>query len=260
MELNTRGSLSFDLVADVYDETRGGGGRVERFAERLVKLVPDEGLVLDVGAGTGMLTAAVARRRGHVVGIDIAARMLALAATRLPGRVVRGDAARLPFRDATFTAAYAVWVLQHVGDPKSVMAEARRVLTSDGRFIVMTTNRSSRHDDFSELVDPVLERLRPGRTMRDDPAILTRLAAEAGLRMDQLDWVTDEFMGNSPAEQADLMESKSTSVLWELSSEEWEEEIVPLLTRLRNLPEPERPRPARAENAVVVFAKTTHSL
>lgn len=240
----------------MYDETRGGGGRVERFAERLVNVLPDEGLVLDIGAGTGSLSAAVARRRGHVVGIDIAARMLALAATRLPGRVVRGDAARLPFRDATFAAAYAVWVLQHVEDPTSVMAEARRVLTSDGRFIVMTTNRSSRHDDISELVDPVMERLRPGRIMRDDPANLTRLAAEAGLRVEQLDWVADEFMGNSPAEQADLMELKSTSVLWELSPEEWEKAIVPLLARLRSLPDPQRARPARAENAVVVFAKT----
>lgn len=253
-------SLSFDRVAPVYDQTRGGGGRVERFAERLLTYLPPDGLVLDIGAGTGTLTAAVAERRAHVVGIDIAARMLALAAARHSGRLVRGDAGRLPFQDGTFSGAYAVWVLQHVEDPTAVMFEARRVLSSNGRFIIMTTNRFTRHDDISELVDPVLEQLRPGRAKRDDPTNLRRLANEAGLRLELLDWVTDEFVGNSPIEEADRMESKSTSVLWELNAEEWAEAIVPLLARLRRLPEPQRPRQVRAENAVVVFVKATRAL
>jgi SAM-dependent methyltransferase len=248
-------SLSFDRVADVYDGTRGGADRVARFAERLVTHLPPDGLVLDIGAGTGLLTAAVNERRGHVFGVDIAARMLALAATRLPDRLVRGDAARLPFQDDTFAAAYSVWVLQNVADPATVFASAARVLAAGGRLIVMTTNRYWRHDDISEIVDPVLERLRPHRPIRDDPVNLERLAAGAGLLLQRLDWVVDEFMGNSSRQEADRMETKSTAVLWELNEGEWVEAIVPLLARLSALPDPDRPRHVRAENAVMVFAR-----
>ena len=250
--------LSFDRVADVYDVTRGGGDRVARFADRLAALLPSDGIVLDIGAGTGMLTAAVTDRRGHVFGVDIAARMLALAGARLPGRLVRADAARLPFQDDTFPAAYTVWVLHLFGNPTAVLAEAARVLIPGGRLVIMTTNKHRRHDDISDLVDPVLERLRPDRPTRDDPLNLTRLAADAGLQLEKLDWVADEFMGNSPREEADRMETKSTSVLWELTEEEWAEAVVPLLARLRALPDPHRPRRMRAENAVIVFAKPGH--
>jgi len=250
--------VSFDRVADVYDVTRGGGDRVARFADRLAALLPPNGIVLDIGAGTGMLTAAVTDRRGYVFGVDIAARMLALAGERLPGRLVRADAGRLPFQDDTFSAAYAVWVLHLFGNPTTVLAEAARVLIAGGRLVIMTTNRHKRHDDLSDLVDPVLERLRPDRPTRDDPVNLTRLATDAGLQLEKLDWVADEFMGNSPREEAQRMETRSTSVLWELTDDEWAQAIVPLLARLRALPDPDRPRRMRAENAVIVFAKPGH--
>ncbi len=88
---------------------------------------------LDVGTGTGryvsVLAAAGARR---VVGIDLSAAMLARHAG---GALVRGDACRLPFRDASFdvvTASLMVGDIERLGD---WVAEIARVLAPGGHAI-----------------------------------------------------------------------------------------------------------------------------
>ena len=75
--------------------------------------------VLDVGCGTGRLTALLSDRlpRGRVIGVDISPGMLATAAKTLP-RVpfVLADASALPFRaaaDVIFSTATFHWVLDH---------------------------------------------------------------------------------------------------------------------------------------------------
>lgn len=252
-------SPSFDRVAENYDRTRGGADRATRFVDRLLTRLPPQGYVLDIGAGTGIVTAAVMQRRGAVYGIDIAPKMLALAAARLPGRVVRADAARLPFDDNTFAAAYTIWVLQHVDDMEAVLAEANRVLARGGRLVVITTNQNQREDDIGKLVEPVLRRLHPARDRLDDPAKLRARAESAGLRFETLDWIVDEFTGESPLEQVDRIETRNISMLWELSDSTWEAEIVPLLAQLRALPDPDRRRNVRVESAVIAFSKPERS-
>ncbi len=246
---------SFDRVAEDYDRTRGGEDRATRFVDRLLTHLPVQGYVLDIGAGTGIVTAGVMHRRGAVFGIDIAPRMLAIAAKRLPGRVVRADAARLPFQDNTFAGAYAVWVLQHVDDMDAVFFEANRVLVKSGRFVVITTDQNARHDDIGRLIEPVWRRLRREKDRRDDPQRLRGRAQVAGLRFETLDWVDDHFAGESPLGQIDRIERKTISVLWDLTEAEWEEEVVPLIAKLRALPNPDQPRSIEAQDAVIVFSK-----
>jgi hypothetical protein len=84
---------------------------------------------------------------------------------------------------------------------------------------------------------------------------LAALAERAGLRLKVLDWVIDEFMGTSPLEEAERIEGRSTSVLWDLTEIEWSAAIVPLLAELRALHDPHEKRRVRAENAVIVFTK-----
>jgi trans-aconitate methyltransferase len=90
--------------------------------ERLA-LAGDE-TVLDIGCGTGRLTALLADRlpRGRAVGIDLSTSMLATARRELPAasrdRVafVHADAAALPIAgtaDAIFSTATFHWVLDH---------------------------------------------------------------------------------------------------------------------------------------------------
>lgn len=108
------------------------------------------GKVLDVGCGWGLTPAVLARLGFRALGIDLlddgfrAARRLR-EANDVEFGLVRGDAARLPFRDGAFKAATAVEILEHVYEPdrESVCAELHRVLAPGGLLALSTPNYAS---------------------------------------------------------------------------------------------------------------------
>ena len=104
--------ISFDPIAERYDETRGGLARGETFADEIDPLLDTmfSGAVLELGVGTGVVAAAMRGRGRTVMGVDIAFEMLRRAVNRLPGNVAQYDGRWLPFASNAFTAAYAVWV------------------------------------------------------------------------------------------------------------------------------------------------------
>jgi len=104
-------------------------------------------LFLDAGSGFGRHAYEAARRGARVVALDYAeaettttratfAAMSAAAeitADRLAG-VLRGDATRLPFRDAAFDVIVTSEVLEHIQDDVAALAELHRVLKPGGTF------------------------------------------------------------------------------------------------------------------------------
>ncbi|MGA3122869.1 MAG: bifunctional 2-polyprenyl-6-hydroxyphenol methylase/3-demethylubiquinol 3-O-methyltransferase UbiG [Polyangiaceae bacterium] len=101
--------------------------------------------VLDVGCGAGFLANALVKHGHDVTGIDASEESLAVAARHDETRSVRyamGDAARLPFPDASFDVVCAMDFLEHVEDPAAVVAEAARVLGAGGLFFFHTFNRN----------------------------------------------------------------------------------------------------------------------
>jgi SAM-dependent methyltransferase len=88
--------------------------------------------VVDIGAGTGVASAALVRSGARsVVAVDAAPGMLALDASRRP-RAVVADARRLPFPDDSFDGAVAAFVYNHLDDPSRGLAEAARVVRPGG--------------------------------------------------------------------------------------------------------------------------------
>ncbi len=119
-----------------------------RIARLLLGLEPGDG-VLDVGCGPGTFTREFARLVGPdglAVGLDGSPSMLARAVAEEgpDGRVayVRGDAARLPFRDASFDAVCCFAALHMVAEPFDALDEMTRVLTPGGRIALLTTCRT----------------------------------------------------------------------------------------------------------------------
>jgi SAM-dependent methyltransferase len=91
--------------------------------------------VLDVGCGTGALTAELVRRlgAGNVVAIDPSEPFVTACRSRHPGVDVRlGRAEELPYADGRFDAALAELVLHFVSDPAAAAAEMRRVVRPGG--------------------------------------------------------------------------------------------------------------------------------
>lgn len=96
--------------------------------------------LLDVGCGPGSITVGLARvvAPGEVVGVDIgpvqveAARALATEEGVANVRFEVGSVYALPFPDASFDAAFAHTVLEHLADPVAALREVRRVLKPGG--------------------------------------------------------------------------------------------------------------------------------
>ena len=121
-----------------------------RIGRLLLALSPGDG-VLDVACGPGNFSRDFARAVGAgglVVGIDASRPMLARAVREANAAGVRnavfvhGDAAALPFRDASFDAVCCFAALNLFAEPFKALDDMARVLTPGGRIAIFTSCRS----------------------------------------------------------------------------------------------------------------------
>ncbi len=130
----------FGLVAGRYDELRPVD---EQWQELFELLVREGGLVarrvLDIGCGTGALAAALAAKGARVWGVDAEPAMLEVARARVTTGVglKEARAEALPFKDGWFDRAVMRLSL-HLFDGPAAIAEARRVLGTEGRLAIAT--------------------------------------------------------------------------------------------------------------------------
>jgi trans-aconitate methyltransferase len=91
--------------------------------------------VLDLGCGSGELTAQIAARGAQVVGVDSSAEMLERARVRFPDLDVRlGDAENLAVGER-FDAAFSNAALHWMTQPDDVLSGVRAALREGGRFV-----------------------------------------------------------------------------------------------------------------------------
>ena len=152
----------------------------QRRATRALLALATGERVLDIGSGPGFMAAEMAAEvgpEGSVVGVDPSESMLATARRReAPVEYVAGDALALPFPDESFDAVVATQVYEYVADMPAALAEARRVLRTGGRLLILDTDwdsivwHSSDRDRMlrvlekwnDHLADPYLPRRLPG--------------------------------------------------------------------------------------------------
>jgi SAM-dependent methyltransferase len=99
--------------------------------------VRDGDSVLDVGSGTGALTAAVAAAApsSRIVGIDPAASYIALAQSQYGSVLISfevGDAQRMRFASSTFDRTLSLLVFNFIPDARKALGEMKRVTRQKG--------------------------------------------------------------------------------------------------------------------------------
>ncbi len=99
-------------------------------------LAPQAGeRILDLGCGTGQLTAEIAQRGAQVIGLDNSANMIGQARQNYPGLAfVLGDAAGFRFEEP-FDAVFSNAALHWVKDADRAVESIARALRPGGRFV-----------------------------------------------------------------------------------------------------------------------------
>ena len=145
-----------DKVRDVYDGPQGAmllamsllSGHVA-LGDRLLRTrkfdLRGARNILDVGSGAGQIAQHLikyAEPDAAITCIDLSLGMLRRARARLksdvPSHVV-ADLSRLPFADGSFDCVTCGYVLEHLPDARTGLAELARVMSRGGRMLLLTT-------------------------------------------------------------------------------------------------------------------------
>lgn len=184
-----------DQHASIRDEFRkqaSGWGKMEvsphlRWAMDLLDTRPHFD-VLDVAAGTGLLSRALSARVKRVTASDITPEMLAegRAAAEREGvsnvTFEQGAAEDLPYPAASFDAVVTRFSVHHFHDPKVVFEEMSRVLKSGGKILVVDIvspedeKLAARYNELERLRDHTHTRALP-------PGELRKSVEDAGVRV-----------------------------------------------------------------------------
>jgi ubiquinone/menaquinone biosynthesis C-methylase UbiE len=127
--------------------------------------------VLDLGAGTGHASLAIAPHVAQVVAVDLSEQMLAQGAKLAEARGITNidphvaDVAALPFEPGSFQAACTRYSAHHWPRPAAALAELRRVLPPGAPFVLIDT--VAPEDGALDTFMNALELLRDASHVRD---------------------------------------------------------------------------------------------
>jgi SAM-dependent methyltransferase len=124
--------------------------------------------VLDLGARTGSFRSPRADLR--IVRVD-----LEIPSTRLEGAYVSGDAARLPFADASFDAVVSNHSLEHFLDLNGAVREIGRVLKPTGALYIAVPDASTLTDGIYRWLGRGGGHVNPFRDPSDITSLVERL-------------------------------------------------------------------------------------
>jgi ubiquinone/menaquinone biosynthesis C-methylase UbiE len=130
----------FDVWSAFYRRTLLGLElrRIQRMAIELADIKPFE-RVLDLGCGPGDGTARIAQTGATAIGLDYSEGMIVKARKEpaTTGKLTRGDAGRLPFKDASFDKVVCTNSFHHYPDHFAALKEVRRVLKPGGMLVLV---------------------------------------------------------------------------------------------------------------------------
>lgn len=142
----------FDGIAPGYDRMNhlmsfNADRRWRRVAVRRIADTSSPLQILDLATGTGDFAIAIAQKLstgGHVTGIDLSEKMLAIGQDKVMGAglsdkvsLLRGNAEALPFADGTFDRVIVAFGVRNYGDLRKGLTEAHRVLRDGGKFVIL---------------------------------------------------------------------------------------------------------------------------
>lgn len=146
-----------ESVAGRMERHYSPGRTWEATANALIGLL-DLGHVLDLASGDGVLAELLVDRARSVVCVDISAKILEAAGSRLKSypkvRLCQADMHALPFRPGSFDQIFVMHALSYTNQPELIVNQCRKMLRSGGVLIVAALN-THQHSVAMEAYDHV---------------------------------------------------------------------------------------------------------
>lgn len=117
--------------------------RQEQYFRLFAEYHSGQGLILDLGCGSGFYTRTLRGGNHDVVGIDYSFNAVKEATKRdreTGGKYVCGDIYSLPFKDRTFTHVLCIGLFQSLSKSELALAELNRIMTPEAVLIIDTLN------------------------------------------------------------------------------------------------------------------------
>lgn len=137
----------WNKMAGLYDLfTRRNRKAYAVVMQQFATLIDKNDTLLELAAGTGVFTDALAACAGTVVSTDFAPQMLQKAQSKVDADNVSfavADACNLPYTDASYDVVFVANALHIMPNPTQAMSEIRRVLKPGGLLIAPTFIRTN---------------------------------------------------------------------------------------------------------------------
>lgn len=125
------------------EEAQGRSKNFRSILSTLDKIHPDRGILLDVGAATGILMD-ISRKRGwNVEGVEPSVWAVRVARERYGLAILEGAFEAVSLPDERFTAVTMVDFIEHIPHPLMALSIARRILLPGGTLCLVTPDINS---------------------------------------------------------------------------------------------------------------------
>src|SRR5512138_2668761 len=125
------------------------GGQDARWRKRVIELarLRSNSSLLDLGTGTGDLARVALAQvpHGRVVAADFTLEMMRVGKQNGNLAFSAADALQLPFNDGSFDAVVSGFLMRNVIDLQKALQEQYRVLTKNGRIVILDTTRPKKN-------------------------------------------------------------------------------------------------------------------
>jgi len=148
---------SYDLLVTAYDAQYTEEQNYKMKTALGSVNIKDDGYVLDLGCGTGLLFEHIGNRVKLLVALDVSTKSLKRAKRRaksLPNvTILRADADFTPFHNEIFDAVFAITILQNMPNPLLTLKEMRRISKNHAFIAVTGLKKDFILDDFARLLN-----------------------------------------------------------------------------------------------------------
>jgi ubiquinone/menaquinone biosynthesis C-methylase UbiE len=150
--------VCYDTTASIYDRryAEEQAAKVEAALKNVS--IEKEGLILDVGCGTGILFDHVADEADGIIGVDFSKKCLLQAKERIFNKslqnvqLILADVDNMPFHNEVFNTVFAMTILQNMPSPSETLAEIKRVSINDALFVVSGLKKIFTEKGFERLL------------------------------------------------------------------------------------------------------------